>query len=270
MRGGHDLDPHRRRQLALGQHPAHLVVQDLGGGTGDRAQPRLAQAVSHSRMLIATFGHPVGDLHRGKRVHVHRRHPGLDGAHQIGVAGDRQLGVDTALHAHFGRTRDVRLPRPFGHLVGGQRIRVGVALALGERAEPAAGVADVGEIDVAVDDERHFVAHHVAAQRIRKRGNRFHLGAVGGGQRQILVVGAAGGIALGRAQARRARRCRSAPGRAPPAHAPARGSIPSRRTRCPDRCATRCFGPRCRSRRSGPPGPRTRRRRAPATAAPPD
>ena len=133
-------------------------------------------------------------------MHVHRRHPRLDRAHQVGVAGDGQLGVDAALHAHLGRAGDVRLPRPVGDLVGGQRERVGVALALRERAEPAAGVADVGEVDVAVDHERHVVADHVAAQRISQCGNGFQRRAVGGGQRQVLVVAAAGRVALGRAQ----------------------------------------------------------------------
>ena len=74
-------------------------------------------------------------------MHVHRRHPGLDRAHQVGVARDGQFRIDAALHADFGGTRQMRLMGPFGDLVGGQRERVGVALALGERAEPAAGVA---------------------------------------------------------------------------------------------------------------------------------
>ena len=96
----------------------------------------------------------------------------------------------------------MRLPRPVGDLVGRQRERVRVALALGERAEPAAGVADVGEVDVAVDHEGHVVADDVATQRIRKRGNGIQSRAVGGRQRQVLVVAAAGGVALGRAQRR--------------------------------------------------------------------
>ena len=178
------------------------------------SSPASRRLISHSRMLKPALGHAVGDLHRGERVHVHRRHPGLDGAHQVGVAGDRQLGVDAALHADLGGAFDVRLPRAVGDLVGGQRERVGVALALRERAEPAAGVADVGEVDVAVHHEGHVVADGVAAQRIRQRGNRFQRRAVGRGQRQVLVVGAAGRDRVRPSAARRARRCRCAPARA--------------------------------------------------------
>ena len=81
-----------------------------------------------------------------------------------------------------------------------KRVGVGVALPLRERAEPAAGVADVGEVDVAVDHERNIVADHLAAQRIRQCGNSIQGRAVGGRQGQILVVGAAGRIVLGRPQ----------------------------------------------------------------------
>ena len=133
-------------------------------------------------------------------MHVHRRHPRLHRAHQIGVTGDGQFGVDAALHADLGGAGDVRLPRPVGDLVGRQRERVGVALALGERAEPAAGVADVGEVDVAVHHERHVVADDVAAQRIGQRGNGIQRRTVGGGQREVLVVAAARRVALGGAQ----------------------------------------------------------------------
>ena len=39
VRGGDDLDPRRGRQLALGEHPAHVVVEDLRGGARDRVEP---------------------------------------------------------------------------------------------------------------------------------------------------------------------------------------------------------------------------------------
>ena len=45
-----------------------------------------------------------------------------------------------------------------GDLVEGEGVRVGVGAALGEGAEAAAGVADVGEVDVAGDDVRDVVA----------------------------------------------------------------------------------------------------------------
>ena len=169
---------------------------------GIEPRPASRSSVSHSRMLVPALGDAVGDLHRREGVHVHRRHPRLDRAHQIGVAGHRQLGVDTALHAHLCRTRDVRLPGPVGDLVDRKRERVRVTLALRERAEPAAGVADVGEVDVAVDDERHVVADGVAPQRICQRANSIQCRTIRRSERQVLVVRAAGRIALRRTQRR--------------------------------------------------------------------
>ncbi len=133
-------------------------------------------------------------------MHVHRRHSRLDRADQVGIAGDRQFGVDAALHADLGGTGDVRFPGALGDLVGGQRERVGVILALSERAEPAAGVADVGEVDVAVHHERDVIADHVTAQRISQCGNGVQSGSVGGRQRQVFGVGARRRVALGAAQ----------------------------------------------------------------------
>ncbi len=49
-RGDH-FDPFRRRQFALGEDPAHLVVEDLRCRTGNGVQARLTKAVSQSLML---------------------------------------------------------------------------------------------------------------------------------------------------------------------------------------------------------------------------
>ena len=88
-------------------------------------------------------------LHRGGEVEVRR-------------AG--QLGVDAALHADLGGAELPGLLGPVGDLVEGERVGVGVGAPLGERAEPAADVADVGEVDVAVDDVGDVVADRLAAQ----------------------------------------------------------------------------------------------------------
>ena len=76
----------------------------------------------------------------------------LDRRGDVEVRRAGQLGIDAALHAHLGRAERDRLAGPVADLVERQPVGVGVGLALGERAEPAAGVTDVGEVDVAVDD----------------------------------------------------------------------------------------------------------------------
>ncbi len=69
-----------------------------------------------------------------------------------------QTSTAPTSHACAARSRD---------LVQGEGVRVGVGAALGEGAETAAGVADVGEVDVPRDDVRDLVADHVPAQRVR-------------------------------------------------------------------------------------------------------
>src|SRR4029077_3182885 len=78
-----------------------------------------------------------------------------------------------------------------------QRVRVGVGPALGERTEPAAGVADVGEVDVAGDDVGDVVAVVLAAQRVGDAGQRLQVRPVRGQQGEGLVVGEGGRVAFG-------------------------------------------------------------------------
>jgi len=59
---------------------------------------------------------------------------------------------------------------PVADLLQRQRVRVGVGAPLRERAEPAAGVADIGEVDVAGDDVGDVVADDLAAQRVGDPG----------------------------------------------------------------------------------------------------
>jgi hypothetical protein len=55
VRCRHHLDPLRRRQLALGEHPSDLVVEDLGGSAGDGAQPASRSSVGHSLIETSVF-----------------------------------------------------------------------------------------------------------------------------------------------------------------------------------------------------------------------
>ncbi len=179
MRRGHDLDPLRRRQLALGEHPADLVVQDLGRRAGDGAEPGVAQLGEPLLDRHAGLGRRGHDLHRRERVHVHAGDGGPHGADEVCVEGDGQLRVDPALHAHLRGARLGRLHGPRRDLVQRQPERVGVALALGEGTEPAAHVADVREVDVPVDDVGDRVADDVAAQLVRRPGQLLERGALG-------------------------------------------------------------------------------------------
>jgi hypothetical protein len=63
-----------------------------------------------------------------------------------------------------------------------QRIGVRVGAALGERAEPAPGVADVGEVDVPGDDVGHVLAGGVFSHIVGQAGERIQSRTVGGEQ----------------------------------------------------------------------------------------
>ena len=80
-----------------------------------------------------------------------------------------------------------RLEVVLGHVVG-----VGRALALAEAAEGAADDADVGEVDVAVDDEGREVAGELGAQLVGGGAHRLdHLRPGLGEQRGQLVLASA-------------------------------------------------------------------------------
>jgi hypothetical protein len=70
------------------------------------------------------------------------------GGGDVEVGGGRQVRVDPALHADLGGPEPPGLLGAVGDLVQRQRERVGVLAPLRERAEPAAGVAHVREVDV--------------------------------------------------------------------------------------------------------------------------
>ena len=95
-----------------------------------------------------------------------------------------------------------------------QRVGVGVGAPLGERAEPAAGVADVGEVDVPVHDVGDVVAVDVARGRRRPARTSASRSVPSAPQQgQVLGVGEPGRVALGVPAARPAPRGRRRPAR---------------------------------------------------------
>ena len=102
---------------------------------------------------------------------------------------ERVVGVDAALHADLGRAELDRLLDPVGELVLVDLVCVGRAPALAEAAEGTADRADVGEVDVAVDDEGDDVAGQLGAQLVGGNPHLLdHLRTALGEQRRQLVV----------------------------------------------------------------------------------
>ena len=166
----HHLEPFGGVDLVGAQDGAHLVVQDLGRRARQAGEPRIAQA---REVVVERQAQRVGagaDLQRREGVHVHvgrRRLHRLDDG-EIGVAG--VAGLDAALQAHLGgaaRPGFRRARRDLGHVqIVGLVAMAEIVPALGEGAELAAVGADVGVVDVAVDDVGDGVADALGAQLV--------------------------------------------------------------------------------------------------------
>src|ERR1700745_540442 len=124
----------------------------------------------------------------------------LDFGSDFEIRCSQPVGVGAALHAHLGGTGFPSLGGTVPDLLQRQGVRVGIGPALGERAEPAAGVADVGEVDVAGDAVGDVVTQDLAAQRAADAGQCLQVGPVRGQQGESLVVGEGGRVAFGLAE----------------------------------------------------------------------
>ena len=165
---------------------------------GMRVEPGLAGLDQEVLDGQPGAGGAVDDLHRAERVHVHLGDPLLHRGDEVEVRRAGQLGVDAALHADLGGAELPRLLGAVGDLVEGERVGVGVGAALGERAEPAADVADVGEVDVPVDDVGDLVADASRGAGRRPAGRPASSSvALGGHQGQRVLVGEVARVLLG-------------------------------------------------------------------------
>ena len=92
------------------------------------------------------------DLGRRQRVQLEVRVARLHAAEQILVPGDRQVGVVAALQQQLVAAERPGLVDLAEDLLEAEDVAFGMADGAVERAEVAAGDADVGVVDVAVDD----------------------------------------------------------------------------------------------------------------------
>ena len=85
-------------------------------------------------------------------MNVHRRVVGLDEPQQILVILDRQRVIHPTLHENLRSPDRDQLAYFLADLLVGQRIAVDIFMIAPKRAERAFGRADVGVVDVPVDD----------------------------------------------------------------------------------------------------------------------
>ena len=93
-------------------------------------------------------------------------------AREIDVVAAVQLRRQPGLDADLGARRDPTPPRAPHDLLDGQEVALLLAVVAAERAEAAVLDADVGEVDVAVDDVGDDVADLAPAQLVGGEGQR--------------------------------------------------------------------------------------------------
>ena len=187
--GPDDLLPGVGGQLPLREEPPDVVVEDLRGRSRDRPEAVVLAGGQELPERDPHLRRAVEDLHRAEGVDVDPRDARLHGVQEVQVEGPREVGVDTALHAHLARALGPGLLRAVGDLLERERVRLGVHLSLGERAEAAPDVADVREVDVPVDHVGDDVADGLPAQAVRDRSEGIEVGALRLEERERLGVG---------------------------------------------------------------------------------
>ena len=157
-----DVEPLLRVDLVGADDGADFVVKDFCGGAGQGAESGFLQPLQQGGDRNAERFRALVDFQRREGMDVHARHRVLDGAadRKIGLAG--VVRVDAALQADFGgaaRPGFRRAPLDFLQAeIVGFAAQIGGEFALGEGAELATEVADIGVVDVACDDVGHGVA----------------------------------------------------------------------------------------------------------------
>ena len=185
------LEPLLGVHLVGAQDRAHLVVEDLGRGARQGAQPGVHQAKEVLIEWLAESLRAFGDFERGEAVHVDVGRGFLHRPAHVDVVVAVEVGMDAALQAHLGRAErgglgdallDVFEREEVGRAAQVQRQR-----ALREAAEAALERADVRVVDVAVVHPRDDVADRRAAKVVGDLGDGHDLGAACAEERDELV-----------------------------------------------------------------------------------
>jgi hypothetical protein len=134
------------------------------------------RTISTQRSVISLLGESY--LFGRVGVDVELRVSRLDRLEDLPVVRVILVRVDAALDAHLGGAARHRVVALLEDLLHAAVVGVGLVAVAREAAERAADVADVGEVDVAADDEGHVVALVLAAREV-------------GGEQQRAVLGAA-------------------------------------------------------------------------------
>ncbi len=166
MCGADDFDPLCGRKFVGRENVADLVVENFGGGAGQRAQAVVAQHGKIVGQRHAGEFDAVDNFHRREGMDVHARDGVLHGAENVAVVELGEIVRQSALDADFGRAELPGFDSLSRHIVESEEISVGFARAAAEGAELASHETDVGEVDVAVDHVGDDIAGEFRAQDV--------------------------------------------------------------------------------------------------------
>ena len=144
-------EPFLGLRLLLGDPLADPVHQDLAAAAGNAVEarrPELAHHVGHGQAEALAEEHDLGGR---EAVNVDRVVP-LDVAHQLEIPLERDVGVVAALEQDLHAADRLALVDLGADLLEAEHVALVVLGPAVERAELAVGDADVGVVDVPVDD----------------------------------------------------------------------------------------------------------------------
>ncbi len=166
MRGADDLLPLLGGEFVARKHEADVVVENLGGRSRQSVEAIVAQ---HAQIIFERHAgefDAVDDLHGRESVNVHAGYGLLYRAQNVAIVERRQAVRQAALNADFGGADFPGFDGLLRDLLEAEEVGVGFARAAAEGAELAADEADIGEIDIAIDDVGDDIAGQLATQGI--------------------------------------------------------------------------------------------------------
>ena len=161
------VDPLLSRALQAADPSPHFVVKDLRAAAGNRIQTGVAQAGDGRLQIQPADRGDVLNLGRREAMQPDLRETALDGAEHLLVPLDLQIGMQAALHQHARAAEIEGLLNLLEDDVDAVDVAFRVAHRTVEGAEAAVLRAEVGVVDIAVDDVGDDAfGMELAAQRV--------------------------------------------------------------------------------------------------------
>src|SRR6266576_2520635 len=148
----HHLEPITAHRLERRNPLTDAIDQDLATPTRDGSQAGQFEVSNNLFEGLVEDFTEMNELARTKAVNVYRREFGFDMGKQIEIPLFSQFRMMAALHENLGAAQSDRLLNFSVNFIEGDDIGVVIFFGAVEGAEFAIDIADVGVIDVAVDD----------------------------------------------------------------------------------------------------------------------